>query len=195
MRNIRENEKNTIDLGFFKPDFISHSTLYFYGLPVVENQNESALPTDSLVFIKRTTGAYEISYAPPWFFPEHQKMDYGILFIKVISAGRNFVEIEVNKQTHQRVFVSREMGTTLFWPEFLLTINSVEFKSSEQKVLVKPLQYAGVVNQSFAFMRPLIVRENWMKVNLLDENLKTIGSGWIEWRKDGELLITYSLLS
>lgn len=122
-------------------------------------------------------------------------MGYGVLFTKVVSAGRNFVEIEVNKQTQQTTFVSREIGTTLFWPEFLLTINSVEFDNNDQKVRVKPLSYAGVVTLSFAFMRPVRVRQNWMKVNLLDDNFRTIGSGWIKWRKDGEMLISYSLLS
>lgn len=191
----QEQDNKTVGLGFFKPDFINNSTIYFYGSKVVELPDRDMQPTDSLVFIKKTSGAYEILYAPPWFYPEHLKMDYGVLYTKVVSVGRNFVEIEVNKQTQQTTFVSREIGTTLFWPEFLLTINSVEFDNNDQKVRVKPLSYAGVVTLSFAFMRPVRVRQNWMKVNLLDDNFRTIGSGWIKWRKDGEMLISYSLLS
>ena len=35
----------------------------------------------------------------------------------------------------------------------------------------------------------------WIKVELIDENYNSLGQGWIKWREEGKLLISYSLLS
>jgi hypothetical protein len=34
-----------------------------------------------------------------------------------------------------------------------------------------------------------------MHVVLLNDDFKDLGKGWVQWQKDGELLISYSLLS
>ena len=84
----------------------------------------------------------------------------------------------------------------MYWPEFLLQVNSVEFiNAEEQLIFVKPLDHAGKVIQSYSFMKPLKIKQDWMYVLLLNTNFEATGKGWIKWNSDGKLLIKYSLLS
>ncbi len=44
-------------------------------------------------------------------------------------------------------------------------------------------------------MQPLIIKGDWMMVRLVDDDYKIVGEGWIQWKKENNLLIKYSLLS
>ena len=182
-------------LGMAMPKFYENSVLYFYGNPNLEKPVSDHTPTDSLVF-KRSEMGLEIAYAPPWFAPAHLKMDYELLFIRMLSISHEFVEVMVNEFNGQTAYMDRTKNELRYWPEFLLTINSVEPLFSENNpVRVKPLSYAGLVSSPFSFLKPLRISDQWMQVELLDDNFKSHGKGWIKWREDGKLLISYSLLS
>lgn len=182
-------------LGMITPKFYENSVLYFYGNPNLEKPVFDHVPTDSLVF-KRSEMGMEITYAPPWFVPAHLKMDYEILFIRMLSINHEFVEVIVNEFNGQTAYMDRAQNELRYWPEFLLSINSVEPLFPENNpVRIKPLSYAGLVSTSYSFLKPLRVSDQWMQVELLDDNFKSHGKGWIKWREDGKLLIKYSLLS
>ena len=120
----------------------------------------------------------------------------GFFFLKSFRITDDFIEVVVNKITNQTAFIGKDSGKLMYWPEFLLGVNSVEFLNARnQQVFVKPLDHAGTINQSYSFMKPLKVKQNWMHVQLLDDSFKVIGKGWIKWNIDGKLLINYSLLS
>jgi len=124
------------------------------------------------------------------------KLDYDILLLKVLSAGRDFLEVVVNRETGQTAYVSRFDGIFKYWPEFLLGVHSVEFKNpSAQTVKIKPLNHASEVRADFVFMLPKIIKSEWMKVDLVDQNLKKVNEGWIKWKENNTLLVKYSLLS
>ena len=183
-------------LGFYKPDFFNRSVLYFYGNPNFAKSVMQHSPSDSIVFQQMDGHRYNISYAPPWLVPEHLKMDYEILYFKVKSVNRDFVEIYVNKITNRHAYVDRQAGQIIYWPDFFLNVHSVEFPANEeQTVRVKPLNYAGQVSIDFEFMKPLRIQEEWMEVELQDDDFQKVGDGWIRWRNEDELLIKYSLLS
>ncbi|WP_200975309.1 hypothetical protein [Echinicola sp. 20G] len=183
-------------LGFFAPQVDDGNKLYFYNNPFQNYQNLNTTIYDSLVFMNDQNGNPGISYAPPWLLPEINKLDYGILYFRVLGAGREYIEIEVNVQTHQTAFIQRQSGMLLFWPDFLLGMHSVEFNQGEQTtVRIKPLSYAGEVIQDFEFMRALEIKEEWMMVALLDTDFKEVGKGWIQWRAGDQMLINYNLLS
>lgn len=192
-----QNVKSSpLGLGFFKPRFYKDTVLYFYGNPNLEKSLHEHTPTDSMSFEKTEYGNYDISYAPPWLVPDHLKMDYDILYFRIKSISRNFIEITVNIIDQRSIYVSRFDGDIIFWPEFLLSVNSVEFiDGKEQLIRIKPLHYAGEVNVKYKFMQPLVIKGDWMMVRLVDDNYKTVGKGWIQWKNEGTLVITYSLLS
>lgn len=193
---FKDEPENSIGLGFFKPDFFEKSVMYFYS-----NQNSKKTvtehpPSDSIGFSKTENGGFEISYAPPWLVPEHLKLDYDILYFKIQSLSDDFAEVTVNTGTQQTFFVDRSAGKIIYWPDFLLQVHSVEFTDPGiQKVRVKPLSYAGEDLTAFQLMVPVIVKDEWMLVELFDDNYEQVGQGWIQWKKDNQLLITYSLLS
>jgi len=193
---LQQNVKESMGIGFFKPNYFEHPTLYFYGGLNLEKGHIEHTPLDSVVFAKDQYNNPTTTYAPSWLYPEHLKLDYGIIVFKVLGIGRDFIKVEANKQTKQLTYLDKNKGTFTAWTEFLLSINSVEFnENSSKKVFVKPLDYAGEVKINFDFMQPLLIEQDWMYVKLINESLKERGKGWIRWKNHNELLIIYSLLS
>lgn len=189
----RGQNKSSMGIGIAAPNINEQQVIYFYTNP--HQKNASTAPVDSLV-IKEAKYGPDISYAPPWFAPLHLKLDYGILYIRTISAGRNYVEVQVNEYTGQTAYLDRTQIGMQYWPEFLLNISSVEqINRQDNPVRIKPLSHASSVNGDYEFLRPINIREHWMQVELLNGDFQKTGQGWIQWKKDGQLLITYSLLS
>lgn len=194
--SIQKNESLTLGIGFFKPNFYEYPTLYFFGGVNLEKGLTDHSPMDSVVFTKDKYNNPSTSYAPPWLYPEYLKLDYGIIIFKVLGVGFDFLKVESNRQTGQITYLDKSKGTFTTWEEFLLLVHSVEFnENSLKKVFIKPLDYAGEEKIDFEFMQPLLVEQDWMYVKLVDNDLKEKGKGWIRWKINNELLITYSLLS
>ncbi len=185
--------KPDMGMGFFKPDFYDQKVLYFHGPPKEDSRHD--LPYDSITFKTTQYGQYEITYGPPFLVPAHLKMDYEIFYLTVVTLHRDWAELVVNRTNGQTAWVSLSQGEVTLWPDFLLNIFSVEFKDVGSKVFYKPMSLSSTVNQPFSFLRPLMIRSDWMKVNLMDEDFKEVGEGWIRWRDGAELLISYNLLS
>jgi len=188
--------ESSMGIGFFLPNYIEYPTLYFYGGVNLEKGLMEHIPMDSVVFSRDKYQNPTTSYVPPWLFPKHLKLDYGVIIFKALGIGRDFVKVEANKQTHKVSYLDKNKGRFIPWSSFLLTINSVEFIDSNiHAVRVKPLDYAGEVTVPFEIMTPILVEEDWMYVTLFNGSLKEQGKGWIRWKKDGKLLISYSLFS
>lgn len=192
--NEQSNQK--MGIGFFNPNFYERPTLYFYGQPNLEKSVTEHFPTDSVVFKRFERGGFEIAQAPSWLVPEHLKLDYDMLYFEIKSMGREFAEVIVNKRSRRTAYVNKFDGQVVYWPEFLLSVHSVEFPlGSKQKVKARPFEDAGDISKPFSFLFPILIREEWMQVELFDDSLNSTGKGWVRWKKNGELLISYSLLS
>lgn len=193
-QETQDNEH--LGLGLFQPNTSKNNNLYFYSNPIKSSNENEVVIQDSVVINVSEYNQPEIASAPPYLVPAHLKLDYNIFYFKVISETKEYYEIIINKITNQTTFVSKDDGDIVYWPQFFLNVNSVDFNDlSTKKVYVKPLNYAGEINTKFTFMKPRLIKDSWMFVELLDENLSLINSGWIKWQKDGNLLINYSLLS
>ncbi len=191
----RQSYQPPMGLGMLVPGFYDFNVIYFYGNLNLKKPVSEHAPTDSLVF-KRSERGVEIAYAPPWFVPAHLKLDYDVLFIRIVSVHSDFIEIVVNKTNGQRAYVDRDKSKIKYWPEFLLTINSVEpLYPQNNPVRVKPLSHAGLVSTPYSFLKPLKISNQWMQVELLGDGFKSLGQGWIRWQENGKMLITYSLFS
>ncbi len=182
--------------GLFSPNFSANDKLYFYSPSNPNAWNGLGEVIDSLVFYKNHNGQYDIQYAPPYFFPEIEKLDYDWLMLKVLTSGKHMLEVEVNKETGQSVLIDKFSGHLIYWPEFILNINSVEILDAfPQKVLVKPLENASINTRPYDFLQPIAVRGDWLKVKLTDKDFSSLDQGWIKWRSGGKLIIRYSLFS
>jgi len=191
------NQTNSkIGLGMFSPNYREGQTMYFYrnltaGKPIQDHKT-----TDSITFKRLENGGVEIAAAPPWLVPAHLKLDYDILYFKVVSESRDVVEVVVNKTNGQTAIVDKYAGNLQYWPEFFLGVNSVEFIDTESpKIFVKPLDHAALVNRPYTFMSPQRVEQSWMSVKLMNDDFEAVGEGWIKWRDNEKLLISYSLLN
>lgn len=187
---------NNMGLGMFKPNFNNNKALYFYSNLTPAKSVQEHMPIDSITFFQREYGGFDIATAPPWLVPEHIKLDYDILYFKVQSISHDFIEVIVNTHNNQTAYVDKYAGKTQYWPEFFLDVHSIEFiNPNSESIFIKPQENASKVNTLYSFMKPLRLRNQWMYVELQNDDFKTVGSGWIRWHTDGELLITYNILS
>ena len=193
---IRRQTTSEMGLGMFTPNFYENKVLYFYGNLTHGKSVQEHMPTDSITFKQREYGGFDIATAPPWLVPEHLKLDYDLLYFKVKSISHDFIEVIVNTTNNRTAFVNRYSGKLHYWPEFLLGVHSIEFpEPSKHKIYVKPLDHAGTIATSYSFMRPVKIQNDWMYVELMDDNFNKKGNGWIRWTKNSKMLITYNLLS
>jgi hypothetical protein len=194
--NHSQNIEVPMGIGFFKPNFFEKRVLYFYGNPNLEKSVIEHSPTDSVVFNQLEHGGFEITYAPPWLVPDHLKLDYEILYFRIQSISHDFIELTVNKFDQRIAYADRFAGKILYWQDFLLSVSSVEFiEPQKNKIYYKPFLHAGEVKVQYELMKPEVIKGSWMKVSLYNENYKRVGKGWIKWKEEEKLLITYSLLS
>ena len=188
-------QSKEMGIGFFQPNFYENPCLNFYGGVNLEKSISEHLPQDSVVF-RQTELGFSTSYAPPWLFPEHMKLDYGIMMFKVIGYGNDFLKIETNRQTHQYHYADKSKGRFISWAEMLQSVNSIEpIDKSAQTIHTKPLNAADQISGNYTFLKPLLVQEEWIYVRLLTDGFKEVGKGWIRWKDGSKLLISYSLLS
>ncbi|MCB0822607.1 MAG: hypothetical protein KDC09_07920 [Bacteroidales bacterium] len=182
-------------LGMFKPDFFNNHKLGFYGKPNFEKAPDEHVPYDSLLFEKTETGL-NIAYAPPYFVPAIMKLDYEVLYLRVVSVKRDFYEVVVNEITGQTSYIDKYSGEIFYWPDFLLQVNSViQIFPENNPVRTKGLAAASEVNTNYSFLHPISIKNDWMEVELLDDSFQRLETGWIRWQECGELLITFSLFS
>tara|TARA_R110002020_G_scaffold138817_1_gene309317 strand:+ start:659 stop:1345 length:687 start_codon:yes stop_codon:yes gene_type:complete len=195
MVNIDYAQNKEMNMGFYSPDFINIDKLYFYDVPNRQKISGQETPIDSLTFGKDQYNNYALLSAPTWFQPIHDKLDYAIFYLKLKRLGRDYFEVIVNETTGKTAYVSRESGQAILWPEFLLNIHSVEFISDTQKVFDNPNIKSAGRSYDRPFFRSRYIEGDWMEVEILDDDFKVIGRGWIRWKENGKLLINYNLLS
>ncbi|WP_203296415.1 hypothetical protein [Luteirhabdus pelagi] len=191
---LNTDSSSAIGLGFFKPNFYEYSTLYFYGNINWEKGFAEHLPQDSISLQQNQTGGFDLRSAPPYLWPAYHNTEYGEFYFKVFAVGYDFITVEVNTKTQQKVYVDKNAGELLYWPSFLLQLNTVSMvEEHSQPIRIKPLAHAGTVAQDFKSLRPLTVEGDWLQVALKNEKNQTVATGWLRWRKDQKLLIDYSI--
>jgi len=192
--SIQENEE--IGMGFFAPNYYDNPVFYFYGNINLEKPLMDHTPYDSITFKRNQYDQFEIATAPPWLVPEYLKLDYGFFYFKIQSVSEDFVEVITNKINGQTSYVDKRAGKAIYWPEVLLRMNSVEFsKGLNEKIRIRAFEASGEVNIPHQYMRAIQVKGEWLQVLLLDGGFITVGKGWIQWKRNGKLLITLNLLS
>ena len=190
-----KDQNKDMGLGFFKPHIYDLKTLYFYGNLTPGKPLIAHFPWDSLTFVQNELDQYAISYAPPMLNPAHMKMDYEVLLFRLVRLSGEFAEIQLSERTGQTAIVSVQSGEVILWPEFLLSVATVDVKDPD--IRIKPLDHASGVTYSgnIAFYKPISVKNNWIELSCTDQNFNELVRGWIKWRKNNRLLINYSLFS
>lgn len=194
--NACPSSPGEMGMGFFKPNVFDHPVLYVFGPPARGKTIQDLSPQDSIVFGKTEFGSTDILSAPPWLVPAHMKLDYDIFYLKVVGLTREMVECEVNAINGETRFFDRRSGQVIPWSDFLLGIHSVEWPDGGPGIVrVKPLTHASAVLTEYTFMHPVMIRGEWLQVELMNDDYDEVGKGWIRWTDREKLLVNYSLLS
>lgn len=184
-------------IGIAKPLLNHEQPLYFYSAPKANQLPTQLIPIDSITF-KKAPGGIEIATAPPWLVPEKLKLDYQIFHFLVTSQSKNFLEVVGNKTNGQTAWIVQSQVDYQDWPSFLLSVQAIEPINWENNPLrSKPLRHASPLLEYGAqnILQPLKIEDNWIQVNILDQNYEALQTGWIRWRSASQLLITYQMLS
>ena len=192
--NDGKTENAEFGLGMAAPNFSELKTLHFYGNPTM---TDNVVANDSVTFSTSTNGP-EIATAPPYLVPQHLKMDYQIFYFLVKSQTRDHYEVVVNKKNGQTTWVSKVEVKFKSWPDFLLNVFAVEpMNWNDNLVRIKPMSHASPIQTVTEenILSPIQIKDDWIQVDIMDKNHKSIGKGWLKWRSESALLIDYSLLS
>ncbi len=191
------SSQQTLGEGMVKPRIEAGTTLYLWSGELIDDLLHHAAVKDSVTL---KSGQYhtEIGTAPPWFMPELVKFDYDLFLLRAVSISRNWIEVVVNSQTGRTAWVDRHTVEFVSWPEFLLTVFSVELiNPAVNPMRLKPLDNAAIVARPGQnSLSVFAVKGDWIKVALPGDKPGTRPVlGWIRWKKGSQMLITYSPLS
>lgn len=189
-----EAERSEMGIGMISVLPGDGKVLNFYSKPEHFEMPNGPAALDSLTF-RNGQHFVEIATAPPWFVPEYSKLDYGILQLKAMTVNRNWVEVVVNRSSGQTAWVFLQDVEFATWPEFLLQVHSVELLRPEDfPPRIKPTDHAEPISNvdRSGFFYPISIKDDWMEVH---PDHEIDGHMWIRWRRDGKLLVKYSMLS
>jgi len=123
-------------------------------------------------------------------------LDYGVFILKVQRVGKDYHEVILNERSGKTGYVSAWQGKIISWAQFLLTCHSVEFIDKNQKVFNNPMIKSAGRPVTPSNFRVLFVMGDWMEVEILADDYDTVkGKGWIRWKIDGKLLVSYNLFA
>lgn len=173
---------------------VEGTSLYFYDMPSLRATPASSVPVDSLTF-KLVEHYVDIATAPAWFEPEHRKLDYEILLLRTLTVNRNWIEVVVNKTTGQTAWLARDAVNFMYWPDFFLTVFTVDsIDPTNNPIRVAPEDDASAAPafDREVYLFPVAVKDEWIQVK---PDARVRGELWVRWRKNGQMLIRYYLLS
>jgi hypothetical protein len=172
-------------------------SIYFYNKPQADQLAEQLSPMDSITFQAAPHGI-DIATAPPWLVPEKLKLDYQIFHFLVIAQHRSYLQVVVNKTNGKTAWMSKSQLSYQDWSSFLLGVSAIAPLDWDNNPLrIKPLTHASPLLEidSQYILQPLTIEGDWIEVSILDHNRQASGKGWLRWRSNTMLLISYDLLS
>ncbi len=192
--NTTQKQENVPGIGFAFVKFQSLHPLYFYSTGQLDVDPFPDAIVDSVTF-QSDNHQITIATAPPWLVSEYLKMDYDVFMFKVMAITQNRIQVEVNKQLGKKLWLNLSDVSFMYWPKFILNANSIEAIDSEANpVKIKPLDHATTLSsQGNTPLRPLAVTNEWVLVSTNGLADRIAPAGWIRWKKEGSILITYSL--
>ena len=162
-----------------------------------DNIEQLDTPYDKIV-IDLNNSVQPIIQIPGNVKPRHIKLDYQIFYMTAVKQSGPFIEVIGNEDEGSTCWIKSNQVKLLTWPEFLLSVFSVESKyPQDYLVREEPMNHSTPINHvtSDHILRPVKVQGEWILVEIMNSGLESEGKGWIRWRTQEELLIDYNLLS
>lgn len=194
---IPSSDQIEMGIGMAQVHLNAGQSVYFYNKPTGKQLGEQLSPIDSVTF-EATSHGIEIASAPPWLAPERLKLDYQLFHFLVKAQHQSYLQVVVNKTNGKTAWMSRSQLHYQDWSSFLLGASAIQPLDWDNNPLrIKPLTHAPPLLDIDAqsILQPLTIEGQWMEVKILDHDHQEIGKGWLRWRSNTELLITYDLLT
>ncbi|HNP07412.1 MAG TPA: hypothetical protein PKN99_07280 [Cyclobacteriaceae bacterium] len=185
-----------LGIGIASPTIEPGRSLYFYATPDFDVLPDRFKPIDSITF-KKGEHYTDIATAPPWLVPEHLKLDYGIFTFRVLTYSQNWLEVIVNNTNGLTRWVDRHAFGYTEWGTYLTEIVAVEIIDVDKNpIRISPQDNASILAQvPDAQLRPIAVKGDWLLVSTVGLADRIVPTGWVRWKRDGVMLVMYSILS
>ena len=185
--------------GIIEVDFEKPPVIYFYQ-DTLQQQ-----PVKIITIIKNKEEDLVLKnpeQAQKWFSPETFSPDYSLFVMRVDTMIGKWYRVYVNNETKTTLWTKKEAIKKFYaWPEFLINrTTAVEVGYMSQAVKKLPSDNAPTIKklENEDCLEALEVQGEWIKVRTntkLDCNTckKPVKAGWIRWKKDGKLIISFAL--
>ena len=138
-----------------------------------------------------------------WLLPEQLFLNYDLFVFRVDTIIGKWMRVYTDNDKGEKYWTTKTRALTYFpWPEFFRTkvssvskdvlINvAVRTAANEQAPTIKNIEDADC-------FKVLEVKGDWLHIRSdanCSDSKRPVKSGWIRWRKQQRLLISYALLS
>ncbi len=140
-----------------------------------------------------------------WFKPFSLHLDYYIFYIQVYKIEEEWMEVIVNEESNQKLWLKNSPNLKYFsWEEFILnTVSITPINSADNPLLVTPeINSRQIKKPVLNCLTPVSIDKEWLKVkvdptvcdryNEMGKN--DIVNGYLRWKKGEKLLIHYFLV-
>lgn len=169
-------------------------------VPVTKNDTIKLLNDDGSLwhqfsyFYDDSDGEYDFQYdefQPYVFHPDYFLL--GLIVTEEIN-GDSFKVIVNQSSSLEKVIKMNEKLVLNTWEEAVLKSSSITFNASVNSVRDKQSQDSESYEiPKDAVLKPVSISEDWLKVEWTVDSEKQ--SGWIQWKRDGLLIIDLSFLT
>ena len=188
-----------IGIGVIKIDYQKLPILKFF------TDNNQLKPIKTIIISKDSEGEYTFknkNQVDSWFSPEQLSMDYDIFVIRVDTSIGRWYKVYVNNEKGNMLWIKADLTKKFIkWPHFLKNeTTAIEKGAFELDIKTEPNENATTIKKIDIkdCFQVLDIKGDWMKIktntNLdCNESKKTIKSGWIKWKYNNKLAISYGL--
>jgi hypothetical protein len=188
--------------GILKIDINKLPVLFFYS----DTIHNTKLKT--IEVIRAANGELSIKNASEsggWFKPEQLFFEYDIFMLRVRNKTQRWLQVYTDNEKGITMWTKADASQRFIeWPKFLLKeISAVDKNPSfELDIKTSPDESSKTIKkiEPTDCFEVLEIKGEWMhiKTNLeaeCNESKKVIKSGWIKWKLNNKLAISYSLMA
>ncbi len=185
-----------LGIGLASVKFNNETVLKFYSGPYDKE------PKQTLEFFNDEmvgTSIKDFEIHEEWLRPEVLAIDYSHLIFRCKSEDRFWVEVVVNNETGETLWLRKSKTLILStWEEFLKDMFAIS-RNSMQEIKMQPLDTAeeNIYTGEECF-QVKSMRGDWIQIfsaEHCEEDGGKLKSGWIKWKEGNTLLVDYFLTS
>lgn len=184
--------KDLVGIGMVKIPVQEENPLYLFASI---DDVITGVPEDSLVF-KWDGKSHLIAHQPAELSPDALYPSYEICLQRALIIRDSAIGVLKSGRPDQVWWLHHEAVSFLPWDQFWPGVAAVFPRDLEANPIVvspndSPDNIIDVHREDI--LRPVEIKESWMQVDIFNSEFDQTGTGWLKWRNEDELLISYDL--